>query len=152
MMDLNDQFDHFVLDVLVMYIFFLMIRRPPRSTRTDTLFPYTTLFRSPEGRPRHHLYADDSRGRGGDARLRADRRGAQRRLRRLLARGDPRPDRGLRERLGDLRRRGAARRQGGAAQGPCRPGARTHRVEGGADRKSVVWGKSVSVRVELGGC
>src|SRR3546814_20828474 len=25
---------------------FLMIRRPPRSTRTDTLFPYTTLFRS----------------------------------------------------------------------------------------------------------
>src|SRR3546814_20750813 len=27
-------------------IFFLMIRRPPRSTRSDTLFPYTTLFRS----------------------------------------------------------------------------------------------------------
>src|SRR3546814_5543497 len=29
--------------------FFLMIRRPPRSTRTDTLFPYTTLFRSQDG-------------------------------------------------------------------------------------------------------
>src|SRR3546814_19683691 len=29
-----------------MTIFFVMIRRPPRSTRTDTLFPYTTLFRS----------------------------------------------------------------------------------------------------------
>src|SRR3546814_3532815 len=29
-----------------MVVFFLMIRRPPRSTRTDTLFPYTTLFRS----------------------------------------------------------------------------------------------------------
>src|SRR3546814_2422393 len=29
-----------------MLLFFLMIRRPPRSTRTDTLFPYTTLFRS----------------------------------------------------------------------------------------------------------
>src|SRR3546814_15011772 len=29
-----------------MCVFFLMIRRPPRSTRTDTLFPYTTLFRS----------------------------------------------------------------------------------------------------------
>src|SRR3546814_11318605 len=29
--------------------FFLMIRRPPRSTRTDTLFPYTTLFRSYPG-------------------------------------------------------------------------------------------------------
>src|SRR3546814_15063595 len=28
------------------WVFFLMMRRPPRSTRTDTLFPYTTLFRS----------------------------------------------------------------------------------------------------------
>src|SRR3546814_14206465 len=28
-----------------------MLRRPPRSTRTDTLFPYTTLFRSGERRP-----------------------------------------------------------------------------------------------------
>src|SRR3546814_4723635 len=28
------------------FFFFLMIRRPPRSTRTDSLFPYTTLFRS----------------------------------------------------------------------------------------------------------
>src|SRR3546814_1134832 len=32
--------------VLWLLLFFLMIRRPPRSTRTDTLFPYTTLFRS----------------------------------------------------------------------------------------------------------
>src|SRR3546814_9428729 len=32
-------------------VFFLMIRRPPRSTRTDTLFPYTTLFRSPHRSP-----------------------------------------------------------------------------------------------------
>src|SRR3546814_17500125 len=31
---------------IVLVVFFLMIRRPPRSTRTDTLFPYTTLFRS----------------------------------------------------------------------------------------------------------
>src|SRR3546814_20806855 len=30
----------------ILMFFFLMIRRPPRSTRTDTLFPYTTLFRS----------------------------------------------------------------------------------------------------------
>src|SRR3546814_9850391 len=30
----------------MVYFFFLIIRRPPRSTRTDTLFPYTTLFRS----------------------------------------------------------------------------------------------------------
>src|SRR3546814_17081643 len=32
-----------------------MIRRPPRSTRTDTLFPYTTLFRS-DAEPRHVLF------------------------------------------------------------------------------------------------
>src|SRR3546814_5232322 len=39
------------------FFFFLMIRRPPRSTRTDTLFPYTTLFRSrPDG-----LSQDDAR-------------------------------------------------------------------------------------------
>src|SRR3546814_17296284 len=31
---------------LLLFWYFLMIRRPPRSTRTDTLFPYTTLFRS----------------------------------------------------------------------------------------------------------
>src|SRR3546814_14207520 len=38
-----------------MYVFFfLMIRRPPRSTRTDTLFPYTTLFRSPLDPLDHH--------------------------------------------------------------------------------------------------
>src|SRR3546814_13490192 len=42
-----------ILSVLILLLFcfwfvcfFLMIRRPPRSTRTDTLFPYTTLFRS----------------------------------------------------------------------------------------------------------
>src|SRR3546814_15020690 len=40
----------------VMIFFFLMIRRPPRSTRTDTLFPYTTLFRS------HPLGTDISTG------------------------------------------------------------------------------------------
>src|SRR3546814_14160149 len=38
-----------LLDLLIMqlFIFFLMIRRQPRSTRTDTLFPDPTLFRSP---------------------------------------------------------------------------------------------------------
>src|SRR3546814_2899338 len=34
------------LSLILLFVFFLMIRRPPRSTRTDTLFPYTTLFRS----------------------------------------------------------------------------------------------------------
>src|SRR3546814_19858986 len=37
---------HVVNYMYVVIIFFLMIRRPPRSTRTDTLFPYTTLFRA----------------------------------------------------------------------------------------------------------
>src|SRR3546814_20666789 len=40
---------------VVSTIFFLMIRRPPRSTRTDTLFPYTTLVRSFEA-PREAVY------------------------------------------------------------------------------------------------
>src|SRR3546814_1691719 len=35
-----------LLSDIIIIFFFLMIRRPPRSTRTDTLFPYTTLFRS----------------------------------------------------------------------------------------------------------
>src|SRR3546814_6630908 len=48
-----------------------MIRRPPRSTRTDTLFPYTTLFRSlGEGRIRGS--AEGGHGRSGD---RGSRRG-----------------------------------------------------------------------------
>src|SRR3546814_11243694 len=41
----------YFISVLVISFFFLMIRRPPRSTRTDTLFPYTTLFRSAEAGP-----------------------------------------------------------------------------------------------------
>src|SRR3546814_12317042 len=47
-----DIYTHEVLNVSYHYVvifFFLMIRRPPRSTRTDTLFPYTTLFRSVRG-------------------------------------------------------------------------------------------------------
>src|SRR3546814_3440843 len=48
-----------------------MIRRPPRSTRTDTLFPYTTLFRSPRPqccglRPSLDLLLCLRAGRGGD--------------------------------------------------------------------------------------
>src|SRR3546814_7001498 len=42
------------------FCFFLMIRRPPRSTRTDTLFPYTTLFRS--HRPPVSLFPSRPRG------------------------------------------------------------------------------------------
>src|SRR3546814_11379179 len=49
----------FVITCLLSYLtsylfFFLMIRRPPRSTRTDTLFPYTSLFRSAGRQPDPH--------------------------------------------------------------------------------------------------
>src|SRR3546814_9893520 len=47
------------------FLFFLMIRRPPRSTRTDTLFPYTTLFRN---RWAGRLSGAGFRGSGGDGR------------------------------------------------------------------------------------
>src|SRR3546814_14863243 len=43
---------------------FLMIRRPPRSTRTDTLFPYTTLFRSLDD---HRVGAGGKEGAGEDS-------------------------------------------------------------------------------------
>src|SRR3546814_11968990 len=45
-----------------------MERRPPRSTRTDTLFPYTTLFRSAAGAGACERAAHDDRHRGRDAR------------------------------------------------------------------------------------
>src|SRR3546814_12694383 len=54
------RFSYRCIDCLLCIVYcllFLMIRRPPRSTRTDTLFPYTTLFRSGPVRTlesRHH--------------------------------------------------------------------------------------------------
>src|SRR3546814_3480516 len=58
-----------------------MIRRPPRSTRTDTLFPYTTLFRSEN--PAAFRRPDEGAGVG--------RRAAQPRNRRLLPFDRPDP-------------------------------------------------------------
>src|SRR3546814_19072220 len=99
-----------------MYFFFLMIRRPPRSTRTDTLFPYTTLFRS---LPRIvGQAAADQRGRG-RAYSQQQRRGRgapqDRNPRRLR---DRRPGQGARGPVRELqrRRRGTRLRQG-AGQG-----------------------------------
>src|SRR3546814_18330556 len=83
----------------VFLFFFLMIRRPPRSTRTDTLFPYTTLFRSAQSRrrhpPRRDLDARRSDIQAGGALVRQagvgdGRRPARRR--RSRARGEPRGD------------------------------------------------------------
>src|SRR3546814_20633539 len=48
----------------IYFVFFLMIRRPPRSTRTDTLFPYTTLFRSVRSLPRLAVAPHPARGGG----------------------------------------------------------------------------------------
>src|SRR3546814_13995153 len=62
----------------ILRFFFLMIRRPPRSTRTDTLFPYTTLFRSQRGQEREVVC--------GDRRDDADRRVATQALHGLLLR------------------------------------------------------------------
>src|SRR3546814_10555643 len=56
--------------IMMCFCFFLMIRRPPRSTRTDTLFPYTTLFRSAHRARAHEALssAPCARHRGSHAR------------------------------------------------------------------------------------
>src|SRR3546814_20705978 len=60
------------------YFFFLMIRRPPRSTRTDTLFPYTTLFRSSIRPPMGIGDLVDERGKDRNFRtLQRDREGGE---------------------------------------------------------------------------
>src|SRR3546814_402841 len=121
--------------------FFLLIRRPPRSTRTDTLFPYATLFRSAGGGGRG-VQDRDARAR---SRAAAHRGGVRRRgratdcrLRRLCRRAAP-------VRQADRRASvdpGADRRF--EDRGAGGPGI-------GADRKRVGLGKSVSVRVDLVG-
>src|SRR3546814_2600901 len=69
-----------------------MIRRPPRSKRTDTLFPYTTLFRSQGFAARDHAVAEYTRRRPGAERLSCPARrstflsAAVRRTRRIDAR------------------------------------------------------------------
>src|SRR3546814_5329001 len=72
-----------------MFVFFLMIRRPPRSTRTDTLFPYTTLFRSGAAGQRpgprcRRRFARPQRNIGAALRRRCARVGAELRTRRRL--------------------------------------------------------------------
>src|SRR3546814_2736190 len=46
---------YMIIMIVVGVFFCFMIRRPPRATRTDTLLPYTTLFRSPLPSPPHPL-------------------------------------------------------------------------------------------------
>src|SRR3546814_16177163 len=135
-----------------------MIRRPPRSKRTDTLFPYTTLFRSGRdahgGRARLSLYAAlrgisrqrlhravarTPAARHARRRPAAGRRGALRRMGKLAALRHP----------GSLHARRLFARYGepalfGSGPIPAAPSAQP-------TRKSAVSGKSVSVHVALGG-
>src|SRR3546814_13263702 len=105
-----------------------MIRRPPRSTRTDTLFPYTTLFRSnPDARQRSGARIGDDRRQPGT--VDAERPSARNRARQSRLHGI---DRLLSQRNHAFRRLHPANdRQ--------------------SERKSAVKGKSVSVRVDIGG-
>src|SRR3546814_18536746 len=82
-----------------LFIFFLMIRRPPRSTRTDTLFPYTTLFRSQACRfasLRPFWFRNETEGADDDGRFRAAAGGSfdrgRTRCRRHWAEGRSRAD------------------------------------------------------------
>src|SRR5881409_9590 len=110
------------------FFFFLMIRRPPRSTRETTLFPYTTLFRSPRGAA--------ARAAGGDVRRGADRghrRGRRARDRRAgqdRAPGPPPRSRGPRPRD----RPSGPASEGGAPDDESRPrsgaGSLRHREDG----------------------
>src|SRR3546814_11636386 len=64
----------FMVMILLLIVFFLMIRRPPRSTRTDTLFPYTTLFRSDDQQELHRQpEAEAGREAGGERWARVQR-------------------------------------------------------------------------------
>src|SRR3546814_4775622 len=76
-----------------------MTRRPPRSTRTDTLFPYTTLFRSPSVAERREVHRQGLPHLGGDG------------ARRIRARGI----RGLRQRGGGAPQHHPGNRAGGGA-------------------------------------
>src|SRR3546814_20448240 len=139
--------------------FYLMIRRPPRSTRTDTLFPYTTLYRSAHRAERGVADRQEA------AAARRDRDAVRRR--RLLDRGRFVADgvRYLGEYDGDepLFQRHLTRRSTGLSGAVARPArevstdAARHRdarfraeFDSLPDRKSVVAGKVVSVRVDLG--
>src|SRR3546814_16127394 len=103
-----------------------MIRRPPRSTRTDTLFPYTTLFRSappPAAKPTARTTIRDEVAETAAEALRS---------------------------LIDTMGEGVISINAEGVVTAVSPACAA--IFGyGADRKSVVAGKSVSVRVDLGG-
>src|SRR3546814_20066683 len=109
-----------------------MIRRPPRSTRTDTLFPYTTLFRSPREIPPEAIVRTRGGGPGTGCLIHEGQNLACHPLSRQ----------GFRFRECRDRRSGRCLWRHADLDG---------RHRSAADRKCVVEGKSVSVRGELGG-
>src|SRR3546814_21164537 len=130
------------------FFFFLMIRRPPRSTRTDTLFPYTTLFRS---HPRRRAGAH-ARSRHGPAAqpLAAvpgavlPGVGAHRLLPGQRCLRFPRPAAG---RDGDLRRQTRRNPRAAAASGRAPVRGRRCAALVAEDGKSIGEGKRVSISV-----
>src|SRR3546814_17722042 len=123
-----------------------MIRRPPRSTRTDTLFPYTTLFRSAFGEGtalhRHPARYPALPRRPRDTAGRPQEDGA------VLQRARGGRDSGTRRRDDLCRAAGLSRGRAGCA-GAEKLWAGCRR-QGRSDRKSVGQGKRVSVGVDLG--
>src|SRR3546814_15249999 len=107
-----------------------MLQRPPRSTRTDTLFPYTTLFRSPVPEAAEGAEAEHEQGPGEVGRLpheghqRRDRRGADEGA--VELRGHRAVDAGELA-GGDLV---AGAEEGAEQREACRP---VHQAEAGAD-------------------
>src|SRR3546814_19484878 len=115
-----------------------MIRRPPRSTRTDTLFPYTTLFRSV-----HYGYLEDQESLGYATHLVMENPDSQPRKRLIAGAPVRRTARHVRVCATQYDQRRIANFDEFAEQ--------IEYFASTADRKSVVSGKSVSVRVDLGG-
>src|SRR3546814_18130413 len=120
-----------------------MIRRTPRSTRTDTLCPYTTRFRSSQGA--------GGRGQRLVSRRQQGRAGRPARLRAPVRTSDVQRLRTLQRRI--LPPAGASRRNQDERHDLVRPHQlfRERADQRVGDRKSVVWGKRGSVSVDYGG-
>src|SRR3546814_11948482 len=115
-----------------------MIRRPPRSTRTDTLFPYSTLFRSLV------VYGTRVARAGG----RWNRPRPWRHVAEVLAMGWEFPD----EMAHPLNPVGAASAASFSGRGQSRARGRSRSYKNtNEERKSVVEGRRVSVRVDIDG-
>src|SRR3546814_14608033 len=130
-----------------------MIRRPPGSTRTDTLCPYTTLFRSSEVPCRHFAVVRAERPITilvpADAFRAGETRKIGQGLARLTAKPPERPDFEI-ERHADPYHASAGLIGKRTSDRHGRGLVPNARLELNVDRKSVVEGKGVSVRVDFG--